>query len=138
MRRITILAVVSEKTSRIRLYYVEDSSELRSRIDRELAGIDGVLLMGHSERASEALREIRQCRPDVVVLDLQLSEGSGIDVLKGLRGEDPAPVVIVLTNHSDATTRSRTLKAGARYFFDKSTEFDQFLYTVNRLTQSSP
>src|SRR5260221_11370355 len=97
---------------RTRLYYVEDSAELRSRIDRELAGIDGIDILGHSERAAEAIREIRRCQPDVVVLDLQLLEGAGIDVLKALRGEDPCPIVIVLTNHADATSSEHSLTDG--------------------------
>ena len=120
-----------------RLYYVEDSAELRSRIDRELAGIDGVEVLGYSERASEAIGEIRRRRPDVVVLDLRLLEGTGMDVLKGLRQVEPRPIVIVLTNHSDTTSREHSLKAGATYFFDKSTEFDQFLSTLSLLNARS-
>ena len=135
---ITILSSMlcaSDATGRTRLYYVEDSAELRSRIDRELAGIDGIDVLGHSERAAEAIREIRRCQPDIVVLDLQLLEGAGIDVLKALRGAGQRPIVIVLTNHADATSREHSLKAGARYFFDKSTEFEQFLSTLTRLKQ---
>lgn len=108
---------------------------MRSRIDRELAEIDGIDVLGHSERASEAILEIRRCQPDVVVLDLQLLEGAGIDVLKALRGEDQPPIVIVLTNHADTTSREHSLRAGARYFFDKSTEFDQFLSTLSGLVE---
>jgi len=121
--------------SHIRLYCVEDSSELRLRINREIAGIDGIELLGYSERALEAVLEIRRCQPDVVALDLQLREGSGIDVLKELRRDAQRPLVIILTNHSDPTTRARSLKAGAKYFFDKSTEFDQFLSTLKGLTE---
>ena len=116
-----------------RLYYVEDRAELRSRIDRELAQIEGVEVVGHADRASEAVREIRRHQPDVVVLDLQLLEGSGLDVLKGLQHDDWQPIVMVLTNHSDHTSRDRSLKAGAKYFFDKSTEFEQFVATLNRI-----
>src|SRR5438128_512418 len=78
-----------------RLYYVEDSAELRRRVDSELAQIDGVEVLGHSERAPEAIREIRTRQPDVVVLDLQLLEGSGLDVLKGLRNDPWRPIVMV-------------------------------------------
>ena len=117
-----------------RLYYVEDSAELRRRVDCELAQIDGVEVMGHSERAPEALREIRRHQPDVVVLDLQLLEGSGLDVLKGLRHDDWQPIVMVLTNHSDPTSREHSIKAGAQYFFDKSTEFELFVAALRQLS----
>jgi len=72
------------------------------------------------------------------VLDLQLLEGSGLDVLKGLQHEDWRPIVMVLTNHSDPTSRERSLKAGAKYFFDKSTEFDQFVATLNQMRIEQP
>jgi Response regulator containing a CheY-like receiver domain and an HTH DNA-binding domain len=124
---------MTDKSGRIRLYYVEDSAELRTRIERELAGIESVEVIGHAERAPEAIRAIRLHQPDIVVLDLQLIEGTGLDVLKELRGGG-WPIVIVLTNHSDSTSKQRSLKAGAGYFFDKSTEFDQFLSTLHCLT----
>jgi len=124
---------VNDKKGHTRLYYVEDSAELRSRIDRELAQIEGVEVLGHAVGASEAVREIRKHQPDVVVLDLQLLEGSGLDVLRGLQHDDWRPIVMVLTNHSDRTSMQRSLRAGAQYFFDKSTEFDQFVATLNRI-----
>jgi len=127
-----------KKKGHTRLYYVEDCAELRSRIDRELSQIEGVEVLGYAGRASDAVREIRKHRPDVVVLDLQLLEGSGLDVLKGLQHEDWRPIVMVLTNHSDPTSRERSLKAGAKYFFDKSTEFDQFVAALNQMRIEQP
>ena len=132
-----IAEMAPDENGRIRLFHVEDNDQMRSRIDRELAGITGVELVGHSGKAREAIREIRRSDPDLVVLDLQLSEGSGLDVLKSLHPNSRKPVVIVLTNLSDATSRERSLRAGARYFFDKSTEFDQFLGTLSTLSDKS-
>jgi DNA-binding NarL/FixJ family response regulator len=124
---------VRDDNTRTRLYYVEDNAEVRRRIDRELSRIEGVEVLGYSEKAVEALREIRRRRPDVVVLDLQLLEGNGADVLKGLRDDDAKPVIFVLTNHSDPVIRERSRKAGATHFFDKSTEFELFIDTLKRL-----
>jgi len=86
-----------------------------------------VEIVGYADRAAGATVEIRRLRPDVVLLDMQLLEGSGMDVLKALRHDDHPPMIVVLTNHADPVSRERSLKEGARYFFDKSTEFDQFL-----------
>jgi DNA-binding NarL/FixJ family response regulator len=116
-----------------RVYYIEDCVEVRARISRELALLDGIELVGCAERAAEAIASIRRSCPDVVVLDLQLREGTGIDILRELRADDQPPVMIVLTNQSDSTSRERSLKAGARYYFDKSTEFEEFLTVLKGL-----
>ena len=55
-----------------------------------------------------------------------------------MQHEDWRPIVMVLTNHSDPTSRERSLKAGAKYFFDKSTEFDQFVATLNQMRIEQP
>jgi two-component system response regulator DevR len=117
----------------LRLYCVEDCRELRLRISRELAQSGSVEIVGYADAASKATCEIRRLRPDVVLLDLQLVEGSGIEVLRALRTDDDPPIIVVLTNHSDPVSRERSLKAGAQYFFDKSTEFDQLLAILPQL-----
>jgi DNA-binding NarL/FixJ family response regulator len=116
---------------------VEDSSEMRARVDRELEAMPDVELVGYSETAAGAILAIREARPDVVVLDLHLSEGSGLDVLKSLSRDLPKPVVLVLTNQSDSTSRERSLRAGAGYFFDKSTEIEDF-FAALRSVRSTP
>ena len=116
-----------------RVYYVEDCVEVRTRVSRELASIDGIELVGCAERAPEAIACIRRSRPDVVVLDLHLQEGTGMDILRELRNDHQPPLMIVLTNQSDPTSRERSRKAGARHYFDKSTEFHEFLTILTQL-----
>ena len=95
--------------------------------------IPGVQLVGCADDAAVASRDILNLRPDLVVLDLQLAAGTGIDVLKACRDCTPGTSFVVLTNHSDTITRQRTLGAGADGFFDKSTQFDEFLIHVGSL-----
>lgn len=108
------------------MFYVEDSAPLRVRVLKELARIEGIEVAGWSDRAEDAVHQIRLTKPQVLVLDLNLSAGSGIDVLREFAGRTEAPTIIVLTNHSDALSRELALQAGARYFFDKSAEFEAF------------
>ena len=119
------------------MYYVEDCVEVRARISRELALIDGIELVGCAECAAEAIACIRQICPDIVVLDLQLREGAGLDILRELGHDARPPLMIVLTNQCDATSRERSLKAGARHYFDKSTEFQEFLACLKQLVSET-
>jgi DNA-binding NarL/FixJ family response regulator len=107
----------------VKVCIVEDSDIVRERLAAMLTETGGVEVVGEASGAVEALAIVRRLRPDVVILDLQLAEGSGFDVLKTIRRDGPTPLVLVLTNHASLQHRQRCLKAGADCFFDKAVEF---------------
>jgi DNA-binding NarL/FixJ family response regulator len=76
-------------------------------------------------------------RPEVVILDIRMPEGSGIDVLKGMQGEKLTPITIVLTNFAFSQYRKKCLQLGARFFFDKSADFTQVSEVLSGLIQKS-
>ena len=107
----------------MKVFLVEDSPLLRDRLSKLRAAIPGAEPVGFAESAKEALEKIAAAAPDVVVLDLSLSEGNGFDVLRGLQGR---PVeCYVLTNHPIEGFRAVATRLGAKGFFDKSTVFER-------------
>jgi len=104
------------------VFIVEDSASIRERLAAMLGDIEGVSVVGQAETPAEALEGILRTRPDSVVLDIQLTGGSGLDVLRKAHPQVPATVFIVLTNHADPQYRRICMQAGAAYFFDKSSE----------------
>jgi two-component system, NarL family, response regulator DevR len=128
------MAAITRDPGRKRLFHVEDSGELRRRISRELAQVTGIDVVGFSDRADDAIAQIRRMEPDLVVLDLQLAFGSGIEILRELSPSNERPTFIVLTNHADARIRELSLRAGARYFFDKSTQLEEFVAFLKRIS----
>ncbi len=116
-----------------RIYLVEDSHLVRGQLTAALANVEKTELAGWSSSAAEAVEEIRQRKPDIVVLDIQLEQGSGWDVLHALRAERLGMKIIVFTNHASYPFRSECERLGASYFFDKAMEFDQFMETVSML-----
>jgi DNA-binding NarL/FixJ family response regulator len=115
------------------VFVVEDSSLLRERLIRTLAGIEGVKISGYSDTAEEAIELIEQTHPDAIILDIRLRQGSGFQVLQAVKAPGKPPVVIVLTNFAYPQYRKRYLEAGADFFFDKSNEFDQVVVILNQL-----
>lgn len=109
----------------MRIYIVEDSAIVRGRIIEMLFAIEGVEIIGISGEPGEATQQILEQHPDVVILDLRLYGGNGIDVLEKVKEKSPATIVIVVTNYAYPQYRDRCLELGADYFFDKSTEFDK-------------
>ena len=107
----------------MRVFLVEDSPLLRSRLEAMLLSIPGASVLGRAERAQDAVRDILAGRPDTVVLDIHLKEGSGFDVLRALRAAAPDIAVYILTNYPEQKYRQLAAELGAAGFFDKSREF---------------
>ena len=89
----------------------------------------------HATNPEDALLHLRAWAPHVVLLDLQLEQGNGMDVLEVMKAENITAPVVVLTNHSLPQVRQRCLQAGARCFFDKSLEFDLAVAAVRALAK---
>jgi DNA-binding NarL/FixJ family response regulator len=108
---------------RIGIFIVDDLASMRARL-RELVGdIEGVEIVGDAGTTEDAITGILLTRPDCVLLDYQLLDGTGVDVLRAVHPKSPEIAFIVLTNHATAQHRRACLAAGARFFLDKSTEF---------------
>ena len=107
------------------VYIVDDSKALRARLVELLSGIEGVSIVGQARTAAEAIEGIRQLKPRVVILDIQMPGGSGLEVLKAVKGEADAPIVLILTNHPYEQYRTKCFALGADYFLDKTRDFDK-------------
>jgi DNA-binding NarL/FixJ family response regulator len=114
----------------VKVFLVEDSPLLRTRLEAMLAAIPGAEFAGHAEGADDAIREILALRPDAVVLDIHLKQGNGLDILRAVAKAAPGVAFYVLTNYPSAAHRASAERLGARGFFDKSTEFSALRDTL--------
>ncbi len=108
-----------------RVYIVEDSAAIRSRLSEMLSHMERVSVVGEADSAREAVAGILRARPDSVLLDLNLMGHTGIDVMRTVHPKAPEIVFVVLTNHAEPQYRRAATDAGAAYFLDKSREFDR-------------
>ena len=90
-------------------------------------------LVGYSAEVNGAIISIGAMHPDVVILDLEMKQESGIRVLEAVKQKFPEIIFIIATNSSNAQYRIRCEALGAEYFFDKSKEFEQIPKTVIEL-----
>ncbi|HSG77496.1 MAG TPA: response regulator transcription factor [Burkholderiales bacterium] len=114
------------------VYLVEDSPLVSERLLEMLESVPGVRVTGRAAGADEAIREILAARPDVVVLDIRLAQGSGFDVLRTLHDRAPEIEVYMLSGFATEPYRHLAARLGARGFFDKSTEFARVRDAVAR------
>ena len=113
-----------------KVFIVEDAPLIRKRLVEIVSEIEGVSVVGEAESASEAVAGIMATRPQCVVLDFRLSDGTGVDVLRAVHPASPEIGFVVLTNHSSAQYRRACMDAGAVAFLDKSTEFGRLQEVV--------
>ena len=111
----------------MRVLIADDSAVVVERLITLLSELPEVEIVGEAQTSGEATERIRQLQPDVVILDIRMPGGSGIDVLETVKKFVPAPIVVMFTNFPYPQYRERCLRAGADFFFDKSTEFDQMI-----------
>ena len=116
----------------LHVFIVEDSEPVRERLEEMLASIAGARCAGSAGTAEEATGEILRGRPDAVILDIGLSQGSGFDVLRALQKDVAAMPVYVLTNHSTEPYRRLAMRLGAAAFFDKTTQIDDLRALLKR------
>ena len=109
----------------ITVFIADDSDIVREHLVTMLDELPRIVIVGQAENVTEAINGILELQPDVVILDIRMPGGSGIDVLQTIKQYEPAPVVIILTNYPYPGYRQKCLQAGADFFLDKSTEFDQ-------------
>lgn len=110
--------------SPVRVFVADDSPLIRARVRSLLEGC-AMEVVGEGAAAGDCIDGIAACRPDVVVLDVQLEDGSGLEVLRALHPSHPGIAFVVFSNNASPVYRKRYLRAGAVHFLDKSSEFDR-------------
>ncbi len=118
----------------MKVFIADDSIEIRKRIIAMLSDVERIDMIGQAENVQDAISSIHELNPDVVILDIRMPGGSGMDVLKTIEKRNRMPVVIMLTNYPRSQYRNKCLDAGADFFFDKSREFEKVIEVVNSMS----
>ncbi len=117
----------------MKVFIADDSKIFRVRLKEMLSELTEIEIIGEAENTLETTKRIRKLNPDVVILDIRMPDGSGIDVLKHIKKNNRAPVVIILTNYPYPQYRKKCVELGASYFFNKSDEIEKVLEALKQL-----
>lgn len=114
------------------LFIVEDSLLIQNRLVRFIEELHDISIVGISPDIGSAYNKIIDAHADAMILDIQLSDGNGLVLLKKIKHTHPEIRIVVLTNHSSEANRMQALRAGADSFLDKSTDFEQIPSILHR------
>ena len=122
----------------MKVLIVDDSEIVRERLKAMLLEVPQVETISQAKDQQEATELLRDLNPEVMVLDIQMPGGSGIDLLRKAKKEPRPPLLIVLTNLSYLQYRKKCMDTGADFFFDKSTEFDKVAQVIKKVSNPCP
>ena len=119
--------------ARVRVFLLDDHEIVRRGIRQLLEGEPDIEVVGESGTAEEAVRCIAALRPDVAILDARLPDGSGIDVCRAVRSQDPSIRALILTSYDDDEALFAAIMAGAAGYLLKQVRGTDLVETVRRV-----
>jgi DNA-binding NarL/FixJ family response regulator len=118
-----------------RVLIVDDHPVVREGL-RMVIGLDPRLAVcGEAGSLAEGIRQFRELRPDLVLVDITLQNGSGLELTKSLVAGDRGAMVLVTSVHDEKLYAERVLRAGARGFVSKSAPTGEVVQAIHRVLE---
>jgi DNA-binding NarL/FixJ family response regulator len=123
----------AKESAKSRIFIVDDHPIVRQGLMQLINNESDLVVCGQGEDAYQALKTIRQLKPDLTLLDISLKDTGGIELLKELRAQDPTLQVLILSMHDESLYAERALRAGARGYIMKQEAPQTLLQAVRKV-----
>ena len=114
----------------ITVVVADDHGVVRSGVRALLTTVDDIDLIGEAATGAEAIRLADELLPDVILMDIQMPDGDGIEATRTITGRHPSVAVLVLTMYDDDDTVFAALRAGARGYLLKGAEQEDVIRSI--------
>lgn len=121
--------------SKRRILLVDDHAIVREGFAEVIKTHTGLTVCGEAESAAEAMTAVERLKPDLVVVDLSLQGGSGLDLIKNLKSLHPLLPMLVLSMHDEAVYAERALRAGALGYVMKRQDSATLLRAIREVLE---
>ncbi|MFC9844129.1 response regulator [Streptomyces sp. NPDC060223] len=121
------------ETGKITVFLLDDHEVVRRGVHELLSGEDDIEVVGEAGTAADALVRIPATRPDVAVLDVRLPDGSGVEVCREIRSQDPDIKCLMLTSYADDEALFDAIMAGASGYVLKAIRGNELLTAVREV-----
>lgn len=116
----------------IRVIIVDDIAETRENIRKLLQFENDIEVVGIARTGREAIELVREAKPDVVIMDINMPDMDGITATEKIRGEVPYTQIVILSVQGDPNYMRRAMLAGARDFLTKPPMVDELITAIRR------
>lgn len=110
---------------RRKVLLADDALPVREILVRQLQQTPGLELAGVAGTEPDAVLEFERLRPGIVVLDIAVGAGRGLEILRTIKARDRSCVVVVFTAYDAESFRKPCLAAGADYFYSKTRDYER-------------
>jgi DNA-binding NarL/FixJ family response regulator len=115
-----------------KILIVDDHPIVREGLTEMINHEAGLTVCGHAQSTQEAMPKIQELQPDLVLLDISLADGHGIELLKAIKIQYPKLTVLILSMHDENVFGIRALRAGAAGYLMKQAAPDQMLAAIRK------
>ncbi|MBN1265741.1 MAG: response regulator transcription factor [Anaerolineales bacterium] len=110
-----------------RLFIVEEHKGVRCALEERLNRSPMIEVIGHTGEADQAVHAVQQLQPDLVLVEVKRSDGLGLEILRLMSSNKPAPLVVVLTSYPSFWERDAAFRAGACSYLVKSLDSEELI-----------
>jgi DNA-binding NarL/FixJ family response regulator len=117
----------------VKILVVEDHPAVREALAARIAQHPGLSICGEAEDVTEALRLIAEKSPDLIITDITLKKGDGIDLIKRIKARDEKARILVWSMHGENLYAERALRAGAMGYITKEQATQQIIEAIHQV-----
>jgi len=114
----------------IRVAVIDDHELVAEALERAILAYPRIHFVGHALTAAAGFLLVQAARPDIVVMDLRLPDGSGTDATRAIKAAFSDVDIVMLTGFADGATLASALEAGCAGFVSKGGRFSELLATI--------
>jgi len=125
--------IESKPAARCKVMLVEDHPMFREHLGQLINRDLGMEICGEADNNRDAMKLIKETRPDIAIVDITLRGSSGLELLKDLKAEGLELNVLVLSMHDEELYAERALRAGARGYITKNEASSEVINAVRQV-----
>ena len=122
----------------ISVLLVDDHEVVRAAIRQSLSHDTDIKLVGEATNGTSAIDLVQQCHPDIVILDIDLPDINGLEVVEVLKEKAPEVKVLAITGHTENLLASKLVNAGAYGYVSKEIDTQQIITAIKTVYRGQP